>query len=109
MTAITFDGPGGGRYRLRAKGHATGSSEVCAAVSALVYALGGYLLALERSDGALESALRLDSGDAEIEAAGGEAVRAAFHMAEAGLRQLARKYPELVGVDEAIFDPLELL
>ncbi len=99
MTTITFSRPGAGRWRVRAEGHATGSEAVCAAVSALVYALAGYLMNLERHGSAQVHTRRLDSADAEIEAGGGEAVRAAFELTCVGLRQIAERYGDFLRVE----------
>lgn len=94
MTSITIR-ECGGRWRLDAAGHATGSREVCAAVSAIVYALGGRLLELEEAGRARVTALRLESGEAEIEAEG-EGARDAFAVAGTGFSQLAERYPEYI-------------
>lgn len=85
-------------YRLTAVGHAAGSSGVCAAVSGLVYALGGYLKNLERAGAVELRAFRLESGAAWLEALG-DTARAPFEMAAVGLLQIAAKYPEQVGVE----------
>lgn len=94
MTNITIQ-CSGGSFKLTAVGHAAGSPEVCAAVSAIVYALGGCLKNLEAAGTVELRALTLESGCAEIEAAGQES-RIAFEMAAVGLMQIAAKYPELV-------------
>ena len=94
MTKITLQ-EGGGKFRLTATGHATGSREVCAAVSGLVYALGGRLLELEEAGRARVTALRLESGEADIEAEG-EGARDAFAVAGAGFSQLAGRYPDYI-------------
>lgn len=96
MTNITMQSSGG-KYRLTAIGHATGSREVCAAVSGLVYALGGYLKNLEARGAAETGTFLLESGAAEIMAAG-DAARAPFEMAAIGLLQLQASYPKQVRV-----------
>lgn len=102
MTNITIQGDGG-RFRLTAVGHAAGSREVCAAVSGLVYALGGCLKNLEQAGQAELRGFMLESGAAEFEAAGGTAVHTAFGMAAVGLLQIAAKYPEQVRADARNF------
>lgn len=87
--------------RLTAAGHATGNPAVCAALSGLVYALAGYLKDLERSGAVALSELRLEPGDAAVEASGG-AARHPFGMAAAGITQLAARYPGLVRI---IYNP----
>lgn len=98
MTNITIQGDGW-RYRLTAVGHATGRPEVCAAVSAIVYALGGYLKNLEQAGAAELHGFMLESGAAELEADGWDGVQAAFGMAAVGLLQIAAKYPDQISVD----------
>jgi len=104
MTQVTVQECGGapGTYRLTAVGHATGSREVCAAVSGIVYALGGYLKNLERAGAVKLGAFMLESGAAAIEADGKD-LRAPFEMAAIGLLQIAEKYPDGVAVDTMNF------
>lgn len=101
MTTVTI-ARRGPTYRLTALGHATGSSEVCAAVSALVYALGGCLKNLERTGAVSLGTFRLASGGAELESTG-EASRYPYAMAAVGLAQLAARYPAQVRVDAENF------
>lgn len=86
-----------GERTLLAKGHAgydeSGRDIVCAAVSALVYALVGAL----EEDGRLESSV-LQAGLAVVEGKG-ECGRE-FAMTGQGLRLLARQYPEYISVKE---------
>lgn len=95
MTKITLQ-EGGGKFRLTAAGHATGSREVCAAVSAIVYALANYLQTLELEEGVKAEVftMRLKSGDTILEAEGGDEVRRAFELTAAGLARIAedKKY-----------------
>ena len=89
----------GDRCYLSATGHATGSREVCAGVSAIFYALAGYLenAAMDRQ---LEvSVLRLEPGDAVIEFEADEQARAAWEMAALGLAQMAKSYPQYLVSD----------
>lgn len=73
-------------------GHApAGQDIVCAAVSALVYALAG---SLEETGQAARICIR--RGFAEVEGAGD--CGAAFALARCGLAQLARQYPACVQV-----------
>lgn len=84
-------------HSLTAAGHATGSPAVCAAISGLVFALAGYLKNLERAGEVKVGALRLEPGDARVEASG-DAARQPFDMAAVGLMQLAAQYPEFVQI-----------
>lgn len=96
MTSITIRSEGD-RYRLTAEGHATGSEAVCAAVSGLIYALGGYLKHLEQSGEVAVGALHLEPGRAEITATGAPA-GPPFAMAAVGLMQIQDGYPRQLRV-----------
>lgn len=84
----------GDRYSLTMDGHATGSKEVCAASTAVVTALAGYLanapVALEVAD--------MESGHAKIVCRGGRLVREAFKMAEIGLLQIEQGHGDYIKV-----------
>lgn len=90
-----------GCYALAAHGHAdyrAGGDIVCAAVSAIVYALAGALsniphAALRYRDEAGRFTLYCESGD--------KAACGAVLMAEIGLRQIAAAYPDNVTVARA--------
>lgn len=97
MTEVYFEADAD-RYILSARGHATGSVAVCAAISGLVYALAGYLACRED---AREYRQVLEEAHAYLEYGGGEAVEAAFQMALVGLLQIEKQYPELVKVEIA--------
>ena len=85
----------GHRYTVRCKGHATGSVEVCAAVSCLVYTLVGWL----RNASVLVLKERLEDGDALIQYRGGAAAETAFDMICVGFLQMQEQYPEYISVD----------
>ena len=96
---------------LQVQGHANsapyGQDLVCAAVSALVYALAQRLTELD-AQGALEQPpmIRLSSGDAQISALakrGHEAeVFGDFHLIKSGLTVLQTHYPDRVQVGNKI-------
>ena len=90
MIRVRFDGA-----QMTVSGHAgyapAGRDIVCAAVSALVYALAGYL---EETGQAARVCIR--RGFAEVEGAGD--CGAAFALVRCGLAQLARQYPACVQV-----------
>ena len=71
---------------LAAQGHATGSVEACAGVSAILYALAGFVI--NEMPGAA-TALKLEPGKAEICCPDTEKLRTAFEMAAIGLAQIA--------------------
>ena len=94
MTRVTLK-EGGGRYSVVCEGHATGSCEVCAAVSTLVYTLLGYL---KNADGvAVENEVIAD-GYAEIEFSGGECARVAYELISIGFLQLAQAKSNFVEI-----------
>lgn len=82
-----------GERRITVSGHAghapVGQDIVCAAVSALTYALAGYL---EETGQAARSDIR--RGYADIE--GAEGCGAAFALVRCGMEQLAAAYPDCV-------------
>ena len=82
-----------GERRITVSGHAgyapVGQDIVCAAVSALTYALAGYL---EETGQAARSDIR--RGYADIEGAKG--CGAAFALVRCGMEQLAAAYPDCV-------------
>ena len=82
-----------GERRITVSGHAgyapAGQDIVCAAVSALTYALAGYL---EETGQAARSDIR--RGYADIE--GAEGCGAAFALVRCGMEQLATAYPGCV-------------
>lgn len=103
MIRVSVEGTG-----LRICGHAGGApmgeNLVCAAVTALVYALAQRLTELEVT-GAFEQPprIRLDSGDAQItvfpQAPRRAEVEGAFRLIESGLKLLARHYPAQIRIE----------
>lgn len=86
----------GNRCILYAKGHATGSEQVCAAVSGIIFALAGYL-ANETSHAEIRN-LSIESGDVRMEFYADEHALGAFETAVIGLAQIAEKYPEFAKI-----------
>ncbi len=78
--------------RLSLRGHATGDPAVCAAASALVFALAGYV----RDRGNGETGL--ESGQARVDCPRDAEADGAFATVLSGLEQLQRRYPQLVEV-----------
>lgn len=93
MTEVSY-GRGARRQTLRVTGHATGSPEVCAAVSGIVYSLMGYLANYGGTDCQVEA----EDGRAAIAAGRSEALDAAFSTAVIGLSQIALQHPEYVTI-----------
>ena len=89
----------GNRCILSAQGHATGSVEVCAAVSGILYALAGYLTnaVTERYIEFYEN--RMEEADVLFDFNGDEQTAAAFEMAVIGLLQIVQQYPEFLKVE----------
>lgn len=88
----------GDHHTLSIQGHAGyaehGNDIVCAGVSAISYALLGWL----NHAGCDISAARVDSGDLEVSCKGIKQAATAFDMAVIGLGQIAKKYPRHVEV-----------
>ena len=88
------------RYSILFDGHATGSAEVCAGISALMYSLEGYLRNHEQ-DLFLHSAKIDDPGwgyiSFELEDPS-NFIRGAFDLVMVGLMQIAASYPDFCEV-----------
>ena len=84
----------GKRCCLEANGHATGSVAVCAGISAILYALAGYLANHE------VQVIRHHMADADVgmEFDGDPESVAAFEMAVIGLMQIELTHPEYISV-----------
>lgn len=82
-----------GRHRIVCSGHATGSEQVCAAVSGLVTALAGYLVN-KNQNGILK--LDMESGNCDIEFEGADE---AFEMTKIGLLQISESYKAYFVID----------
>lgn len=79
-----------------ARGHATGSTEVCAAVSCLLYTIAGWL----NNNPKIGGIHRLDDGDAAISFITREpSAKTVFEMAKIGFLQLAASYPDYISVE----------
>ena len=90
----------GRHYRIEAHGHA-GSSTVCNAVSALLYALEG---ALVNHDSAVCHFSRLQPGDAEIECIAQDDLPAEdFRCILIGLMQIELAHPDEIKINQNLF------
>lgn len=81
-------------YELTAKGHATGSTEVCAAISCLLYSAAGWL----RNHGEAD-VVELESGDVTLRWHGGERAAALYELLEIGFLQLELSAKEYIKVN----------
>lgn len=88
----------GTRYTLFANGHATGHPEVCAAISGILYALGGYIKNAEGGS-TLAYDQTMESGRVAFHFNGDAAAGGAFDMAVIGLKQIEAKYPGCIRVE----------
>lgn len=84
-----------GAYLICADGHASGSPEVCAAVSGLMYALSGYFLNTSRIQ-AFENILL--SGHARLRWQGGAEAKAVFDLCVIGFLQIEAAHPACISV-----------
>lgn len=84
-------------YIIRAIGHATGSTEVCAAVSCLMYTLAGWVEQKPE-----RGVYDISDACAFIYLVRSEATEAIYELSRIGFLQLAESYPEFirVGVDD---------
>lgn len=99
MTRVFYSADAG-RYTLRCCDHATGRSDVCAAITALVTSLAGYLTGVgERAKGSWS----LDVARAEftIETED-ERIIGAWELAVFGLIQLANSFPDYIFVEKSL-------
>lgn len=91
----------GMRHSLSLRGHAHydeyGKDIVCASVSAIVYALLGWME--NYPDDLEEVSTAVESGEVLIECYGGDFAAVAFSMAAIGLEQVASTYPDHVAID----------
>ncbi len=91
MIRVRFDRTGAA-CRLSLRGHATGDPAVCAAASALMFALAGYVR--DRGIGEAE----LESGRARVDCGRDSGADGAFAAVLSGLEQLRWRYPQLVEI-----------
>ena len=88
----------GDTHKLSVQGHAGwsqhGNDIVCAGVSAISFALLGYL----HNAGCDIAEAQADSGNLRVECSGDNLVAGAFDMAMIGYLQIAKKYPQCVDV-----------
>ncbi len=91
MTEVTVRRRGE-RCALTLEGHATGQPAVCAALSALVCALAGYV----GPRAVRVYQWELAPGRARLEFAGGAQCAAAWELVCEGLEQISRQWPETV-------------
>lgn len=82
---------------LRADGHATGFTEVCAAISSLVCMLHGYL---HNDPEVRVSREVVREGDVNIIAAGGREFRAVCRALLIGLMQIEQEFPDCLKISE---------
>ena len=88
MIEVRFEAQDDARL-LTLKGHATGSPAVCAAASAMVFALAGWL----KNYPAAQAQVRLKPGDGWLLCRGDETVDTALQIVLTGLAQLGASYP----------------
>lgn len=82
----------GDSYSVRCRGHATGSPEVCAAISCLMFTAAGWLHNTQDAELVYE---KLDSGDAYLRWHGGKWL---YDLLKIGFLQLQKTDPEKISV-----------
>lgn len=92
----------GRKHELCINGHAGyaeyGKDIVCSGVSAIVYALLGWIEHHEDELTELEDVI-VEDGQVYIACAGNDRVNTAFQVAVTGLVQIARQYPDCVEIE----------
>ena len=94
MTCITLSNSEG-RYTVEAQGHATGSVQACAAVSALMYSLAGYLA---NADGIELYSEDIADGFFAVEFSGEHAAQFIYDFCLIAFLQLEKNYADFVTV-----------
>lgn len=89
----------GKSYLMRLEGHATGRTDVCAAVSCIAVTLAGYAVNAQERAGVTIQALEMGDGKTLLQAQGDEQFKGAFEAAEVGLLQLQRQFPQQIFVE----------
>ena len=92
MTTVTLS-QSGHTYKVKAAGHAAGSPEVCAAVSALMTTLAGYA-----ENCAVRLEVRLEPGDSEVIFSGGREAAGVYEAMCIGFMQLAASYGDFLQI-----------
>ena len=90
MTTVYLE-KDGNRFTVSAKGHATGSEKMCAAISTLIYTLAGWL----ENSPEIESRATLNDANAHIEFYGAESV---FELICIGFLQLEKTNDKYIRV-----------
>lgn len=94
MTTI-YAAEAGGQYLVAAKGHATGSEQVCAGVSAIMYALAG---TIKNNHCCKELDCKIQDGFLLCKFSGGREAAAYYELTVIGLKQIANSYPEYIEI-----------
>ena len=74
-------------------------TQVCAAISALAYAMAGYLTNAELEGRAEVYTMKMEGGSVVIHASGDERCVGACEAVLLGLRQIAEQYPDYLSMD----------
>lgn len=102
-TVLTEISPGYCRFEITAEGHATGSVEACAGVSALMQALHCFLLNAKDHINIIEIQTNAD-GFYKIDFEGEEPAFTAYMVVLSGLLSIEAGYPGFVQVDRTIIE-----
>ena len=105
-TVLTECDPRYARFEFTAEGHATGSAEACAGVSALMQALHCFLLNVKDHIRVIEIETNAD-GYYRIAFEGEEPAFTAYMVILSGLLSIEAGYPEYVKVDRTIIEYTE--
>ena len=86
----------GAEYAVEAEGHATGSPQLCAAVSCLLYTLAGWLNTTKREQ---ITEMKLEDGNARLAWSGGAGSETAMELMLIGFLSLRETEPERISVE----------
>lgn len=86
----------GAEYSVSADGHATGSPQLCAAVSCLLYTLAGWLNTTKREQ---TTEMKLEDGNARLAWSGGAGSETVMELMLIGFLQLQKTEPERISVE----------
>lgn len=73
---------------------------MCAAVSAIMYALAGWLINADDGGKAYDVLIDMSSGRAKLGWRGGAEADAVYNMVVIGLAQIAKGYPDYIHIDD---------
>lgn len=90
----------GDSYLISIQGHATGSEQVCAAVSSIAYMLAGYLINAEAAKKLTANIHDLTDASVVVRFVGGVEANTIYNAVVIGLKQIANSYNDYIKIVE---------